>query len=502
MNLGNQILLQNALRHIQRQELNKAQELLKRAQDSSPNDPDVLRFLSVVAAMKFDYDSALELIDEVIGLTPDNAIAHSNRGNILKELNRCEEALVSLDSSIKLAPTYVEAYSNKGNVLQDLHHYEEALNWYDKAIALQSNYAEAYSNKGNALELLHRHEEAMQNFDAAISINPGYVDAYWHKAMGQLASGNYEMGWHNYEARWSKSQPISFQYGNIPRLESLQNISGKSVLIWAEQGLGDTLQFCRYIKPLADLGAAVTFVVQKPLMDVLGSLCCYCTLVENIKQPEKNFDFQSPLLSLPLLFGTTPSTIPAAVPYLDIHLEKKSRFKSQLSQNNNLRVGLVWNGGFRKASPELWAVNKRRNIELEQIAKLKDVTGVDFYSLQKGDPAESELIVKGDTLWPDIVNCVRYLDDFSDTAALIENLDLVISVDTSTAHLAGALGKPVWILNRYDSCWRWLRGRSDSPWYPSAKIYQQSKPGDWDRVIDKVKVDLQRLSNHLNDGKI
>ena len=182
MNLGNQILLKNALEHIQRQELNRAQELLKRAQDSSPDNPDILRFLSVIAAMKFDYVSALELIDQVIALTPDNAIAHSNRGNILKGLNEHEEALVSLDNAIKLAPTYVEAYSNKGNVLQDLYRYEESLTWYDKAIALQSNYVEAYSNKGNALELLHRHEEAMQYFDAATSINPGYVDAYWHNA--------------------------------------------------------------------------------------------------------------------------------------------------------------------------------------------------------------------------------------------------------------------------------------------------------------------------------
>jgi len=147
----------------------------------------------------------------------------------------------------------------------------------------------------------------------------------------------------------------------------------------------------------------------------------------------------------------------------------------------------------------LWAINKRRNIELEQIAKLKDIPGVDFYSLQKGDPAESEFMAKKDELWPKMINCVQWLDDFSDTAALIENLDLIISVDTSTAHLAGALGKPVWILNRYDSCWRWLRGRSDSPWYPSVKIYQQSKPGDWGGVLEQVKIDLSALAlKHLN----
>ena len=493
------ILLNNARLHIQSGELDKGEELLFKAQALDGENPDVLRLLSVVAAMSFDYLRALELIDKVISLTPKNAIAYSNRGNILKELYRLDEALISLDKAIELQPDYAEAYNNKGNVLQDLHRYEEALQWYDKAIALQQNYAEAYSNKGNALELLHRHDEAMQHFDAATSINPRFIDGYWHKALGQLSGGNYQMGWQNYEARWFKKHPTKLLYGNIPRLETLQNISGKNVLIWAEQGLGDTLQFCRYIKLLVELGAAVTFVVQKPLIQVLGSMASYCTLVDKIHSDFESFDFQSPLLSLPLLFQTSVESIPLEIPYIACDQAKKLQFKSKLNLGRNLSVGVVWNGGFRADHPELWAINKRRNIELEQIAKLKDIPGVDFYSLQKGDPAESEFMAKKDELWPNMINCVQWLDDFSDTAALIENLDLIISVDTSTAHLAGALGKPVWILNRYDSCWRWLRGRSDSPWYLTAKIYQQSKPGDWGGVLEQVKMDLSALAlKHLN----
>nr|WP_255539289.1 tetratricopeptide repeat-containing glycosyltransferase family protein [Polynucleobacter sp. 71A-WALBACH] len=493
------ILLNNALSHIQIGEFDKADELLVKAEALDASNPDILRLLSVVAAMKFDYVRALELINRSISLAPDNALAHSNRGNILKELHRLEEALISLEAAIELAPEYAEAYNNKSNVLQDLHRYEEALQWYDKAISLMPDYAEAYSNKGNALELLHRHQEAMECFDIATAINPQYVDAYWHKALGQLSGGNYETGWQNYEARWFKSHASKLLYSNIPRLEALQNIAGKQILIWAEQGLGDTLQFCRYIKPLVDLDASVTFVVQKPLMKVLGSLRSCCTLVDSIDSELKHFDYQSPLLSLPLLFETNVETIPAGIPYLACDQDKKAQFESRVAKGRNLRVGVVWNGGFRVDHPELWAINKRRNIELEQITKLKDVPGVDFYSLQKGDPAESELITKKDELWPNIINCAQWLDDFSDTAALIENLDLIISVDTSTAHLAGALGKPVWILNRYDSCWRWLRGRSDSPWYPTAKIYQQPKPGDWDSVLEQVKIDLSALAlQHLN----
>lgn len=493
------ILLNNARLHIQSGELDKANELLNKAQALDVDNPEILRLLSVLAAMKFDYLHALELIDKVISLAPEHAIAHSNRGNILKELYRFDEALISLDKAISLQPDYAEAYNNKGNVLQDLHRYDDALGWYDKAISLQPDYAEAYSNKGNALELLHRHREAMEHFDAATAINPRFVDGYWHKALGQLSGGNYEMGWQNYEARWFKNHATKLLYADIPRLESIQDIAGKKILIWAEQGLGDTLQFCRYIKLLVELGAVVTFVVQKPLLQVLGSMAGYCALVDQINSELESFDFQSPLLSLPLLFQTSIETIPADIPYLTSNKDKQLEFSSRLVGGKNLKVGVVWNGGFRVDHPELWAINKRRNIELEQIANLKDVPGVNFYSLQKGDPAESELIAKGAELWPNIIHCVQWLDDFSDTAALIENLDLVISVDTSTAHLAGALGKPVWILNRYDSCWRWLRGRSNSPWYPTAKIYQQSKPGDWGGVLEQVKLDLSELAlKHLN----
>ena len=494
MDIGTQILLKNALLYIQENNLEKASELLAKADRACPNSPDVLRCLSIVAAMKFDYGEALDLIDQVIVLTPNYGIAHSNRGNVLKELRRYEEALDSLNIAIKLLPSYAEAYNNKANVLQGLHRYEESLFWYDWAIKLQPSYAEAYSNKGNALDRLCRHSEAIDNYDKAIAINPRFIDAYWHKAICQLAGGNYELGWQNYEARWSKSYPITFQYGNIPRLENLENLSGKKILIWSEQGLGDTLQFCRYIKFLADLGCDITFVIQNSLMEVLYSLGKFCTLVNEIDSSKNIFDYQSPLLSLPLVFQTNIKTIPKNIPYIAFNGIKKQQFQSKLIKNKSLKVGLVWNGGFRVDHPELWETNNRRNISFEMIAKLKDVVGVDFYSLQKGNPAETEFIEKQDKLWPSIINCAKWLNDFSDTAALIENLDLVISVDTSTAHLAGALGKKVWILNRYDSCWRWLRGSSSSPWYPSAKVYNQNKFGDWDDVIERVKYDLNGLT--------
>jgi hypothetical protein len=333
----------------------------------------------------------------------------------------------------------------------------------------------------------------MENYDQSTAINPGFIDAYWHKALIQLSYGDFMSGWENYESRWFKSNPVHLRYDNIPRLENLNNIKGKKILIWAEQGLGDSIQFCRYIKLLNDLGAIVTFLVPIPLLEVLSQLKQLCTLTANYDS-QSIFDFHSPLLSLPLLFSTEITSIPAEIPYITARPEKIKKLGESVLASQNLKVGLIWNGGFRVGAPELWAVNKRRNIELDQISALKDIAGVDFYSLQKGDPAESELAARKNQVWPSLINCAHLLNDFADTAALMECLDLIISVDTSSAHLAGALGKPVWILNRYDSCWRWLRGREDSPWYPTAKIYQQKQPGNWGEVIARVKIDLNALA--------
>ena len=231
-----------------------------------------------------------------------------------------------------------------------------------------------------------------------------------------------------------------------------------------------------------------------PLLNVFVGLTKFCNLVAINDVKGNEFNFQSPLLSLPLLFKTELESIPNEIPYIEVNQAQKSVYEQEISDKQNLRVGLIWNGGFRTDHPELWAVNKRRNIELDQIATLRDIPGVDFFSLQKGDPAESELIDRKDQIWPNLINCAHFLSDFEDTAALMGCLDLIISVDTSSAHLAGALGRPVWILNRYDSCWRWLRGREDSPWYPTAKIYQQKQPGNWDEVILRVRLDLTTLA--------
>ena len=494
MNIEAKLLINNVLECISKMELDEAEALLKKALILSPSHPDILRFLSVVAAHKSDYERALIFIDKSIALDSMNGIAHSNKGNILKALGRLEEALDSHAEAINLLPEYAEAYNNKANVLQDLHRYEEAIALYDKAILIQPNYVDAYCNKGNALEWLHRHEEAMKNFNKATSLNPNHIDAYWQKAVNQLAGGNYELGWQNYESRWTKSSPVIYQYADVPRLETIEDIVSKKLLIWAEQGLGDVIQFSRYIPMLATKGALVTFVVPHQLQYLFECLNEFCELKPQSVTKIERYDFQSPLMSLPLLFETSINSIPAAIPYLKSAEAKVKKFLPLIKNTPNLKVGVVWSGGNRIIHADGYSDFQRRNIDLEQIAALKEVEGVDFYSLQKGDPAESELLMRKDEVWPELINLGSYLNDFSDTAALIDDLDLIISVDTSTAHLAGALGKPVWMLNRFDSCWRWLRGRKDSPWYPDMVIHQQDKPGEWGHVIEIVKEDLSSLS--------
>jgi hypothetical protein len=251
----------------------------------------------------------------------------------------------------------------------------------------------------------------------------------------------------------------------------------------------------RYIKLLSDKGAKVFFRPQPELLPLLSNLEGVTELITTEKDISQ-FNFHCSLLSLPLAFKTDSTSIPSNIPYLTANDSKKEFWQKRLSTVTGPKVGLVWNGGFRSKQPELWSVNSRRNIPFDQIAKIS-VLGVNYISLQKGEKAEKEIENLQSDLWPsnNFYNYGKELKDFSDTAALISNLDLIISVDTSTAHLAAAMGKPVWILNRFDNCWRWLAEGDHTSWYPTARLYRQKINGDWDTVLDDVKKDLISFFN-------
>ncbi len=439
------------------------------------------------------FEEALSSYDRAIALKPDFAEAHSNRGLALKELNRFDDALLSYDRAIALKPDFAEAHSNRGLALKELNRFDDALLSYDRAIALKPDFAEAYSNRGLVLQDRHQLDAALADFSRAIALKADFAVAYFNRAMASLMVGDYQNGWLDYEWRWQGDNgPIIKDVRHLaqPCWLGQESIAGKTILLHSEQGLGDTIQFCRFAKWVADCGARVIVEVQQPLHRLLAGLQGVSQVVTQ-GDTRPAFDCYCPLMSLPLAFKTTLATLPARIPYIESDANKALYWKEKLGDGVKLRVGLVWSGGFRAHQPELWAINDRRNVPLSKFASLKH-PDIEFFSLQKGQPAESELADLVSAHWngPHLTDFTAELGDFADTAALLEQLDLLISVDTSMAHLAGAMGKPVWILNRFDACWRWLLDRTDSPWYPTARLYRQESAGDWDGVIRRVAADL------------
>jgi tetratricopeptide (TPR) repeat protein len=442
------------------------------------------------------YEEAIASCDQAIALRSNYPEALNNRGNALNALGRHTDAIASYDKAIAFAPKYAEAYNNRGNALYHLGRAEEAASSYELAIAARPDYAEAYNNRGNALTSLQRCEPALASYDRAIALKPDYADALFNKSVLLLLMGRLAEGWRLYEWRKKKASPIAARDYTQPLRLGDADLTGKTILLTEEQGLGDTIQFCRYAPLVAQCGARVILEVPPQLTRLAAGLSGVAQIVET-GRPLPAFDLHCPLLSLPLACKTELASIPAAIPYLKADPDQSNAWKDRLGAKTKLRVGLVWSGGIRPNQPV--SVNQRRNIPLAKFAVLKN-PNIAFYSLQKGQPGEAELAELTHNRWngPDIVDLTGAIGDFADTAAFIDNLDLVITVDTAAAHLTGALGKPVWILNRFDTDWRWLLGRSDSPWYPTAKIYRQDTAGEWDSVLQRVKTDLIGLQSETH----
>jgi len=402
-------------------------------------------------------------------------------------LSLLNDALVCLNHCIELNPNYFEAFYNAGKIYYETDQFEISIEKINKAIELKPNSVDALTNRGLALEALKTFNDALNDYNSALVLDANSVFPNWNKSLLKLLMGDYGEGWELYEWRWkTDSQKSSARTYPQPLWLGNQSLVNKTILIWSEQGLGDTIQFCRYIKMVSNLGAKVIFEVQEPLLQSLLTLEGVSEMIP-MGANTSRFDFHCPLLSLPLAFKTTIETIPNGIPYLSPDPNKVAYWRQKLGEKSNLRVGLVWSGGFRPDQPEVWSVNKRRNIPLIKLKSL-NLPNIDFYSLQKGVEAEEELATLQSSGWngPNIIDFTKELNDYSDTAALIANLDLVISVDTSVVHMTGAIGKPIWILNRFDTDWRWFVDRSDSLWYPTATIFNQPSYGDWDAVVEDV----------------
>jgi tetratricopeptide (TPR) repeat protein len=438
------------------------------------------------------YEQALDSYGWATALRPDYAEAYSNQATALRALRRPEEALACCDRAIALAPGYAEAHNNRTSVLYDFQRLEAALESCGRAIALKPGYAAAHNNRGVILHQLRRLDEALASFDKALAIAPDDAEAHYNQAMVRLTLGDYDKGWPQYERRWGTNQfrRMAREF-RAPLWLGHDDIRGRILLIHAEQGLGDTLQFCRYIPEVAARGAKVILEVQAGLERLAARLDGVDQIVTRGAAPPPH-DLQAPLMSLPLALGAAPDACP--VPYLSADADQIASWASRLEGADGLRVGLCWAGGTRPDQLGAHSIDRRRSLALETFAPLAAVAGVQIYSLQKGPPAAQLAEVGPRWPGPAIIDMTEDLRDFADTAALVANLDLVIACDTSTAHLAGALAKPVWILNRFDACWRWLADRDDSPWYPSARLFRQKRPGDWDAVVEYLGRELAALA--------
>ena len=426
------------------------------------------------------FAEALASYDRALAARPDYAEALYNRGNALQELQRFDEALASYDRALAARPDYAEALYNRGNALQELKRFDEALASFDRALAVRPDYAEALYNRGVTLQELKRFAQALASYDRALAARPDYAEAHWNESLVRLLTGDFVRGWKKFEWRW-KNESLNLSPRNFaqPLWLGENGIEGKTILLHSEQGLGDTIQFCRYVPLVAVRGARVLLQVPELLQDLMASLAGVAQVIgPTSKLPD--FDLHCPLLSLPLAFETRLDTIPSATPYLSASSESVRSWNISLGLKYRPRIGLVWSGNPAHKN------DHNRSIKLRTLIQLLDIDAT-FVSLQKDIGADDATVLKDQS---DLLHFGDKLKDFSDTAALISNLDLVISVDTSVAHLAGALAKPVWVLLPFLSDWRWLLDRDDSPWYPTARLYRQYAAGDWSGVVGHVGVEL------------
>jgi tetratricopeptide (TPR) repeat protein len=451
--------------------------------------------LGLALAEAGQHAQALASYDEALRLPGNHALVRCARADALRALGQHDAALHDYDEALALDSSLAEIHNNRAILLLFTERHEEALAGFDRAIALNPHHADAWCNRGMTLEASGHHDTAPACYDKAISISPDHVSARFNRSLCQLTLGNYGEGWREYEWRWKTANlRTSKLVSNKPEWRGDTSLTGKRILVYAEQGLGDTLQFCRYLPMLAARGATVLAQVQTPLVPLIRTMPGVAqTIAQGDLQPE--FDCHCAMMSLPLAFGTMLDTVPSAHRYLAPSAEPSRAWAERLGPRKGLRVGLVWAGATHAGNGPRRPFDERRSLPLSRLAPLKhqDVT---FYSLQKGDAAAAQLHDLQTRGWdgPNLIEHTALLADFNETAALVEQLDLVISVDTSVAHLAGALGKPVWLLNRFDTCWRWLLGREDSPWYPTLRLFRQPAPGDWHSIIARVRAALDRIA--------
>jgi tetratricopeptide (TPR) repeat protein len=479
----------------------------RRALAFSPADAEILNNYAVLLQPLRELEDARRVSVRASVLFPEYPDPFNNLGLVSQELGESLSAIELYERAIALKPDYAEAINNLGSAKWSNGEIAAAFNAFEVARRIKPSYLAAAHNLCKALHELQQPSDAIAAYRELICLWPDFFEAYWHMSLAYLVQGDYGRAWPLYEFRWYVEQ--SDQLGMRGPLDTLwvgdDPPGSRTILVYHEQGLGDTLQFCRYARVLNEQRLRVILRVPDSLVRLLRGQACFGTVI-GYSEAMPQFDLHCPMMSLPLVLQTTIDTIPfgreaylqalpADVDRWRVWLDNAAGVAGSPPLSRRLRIGVVWSGGEHPQNRSFLKVNARRNIPLATFAAALDLPDIDFVSLQKGEVAEAELRGREKDYWRQgrMFNPAADIRDFADTAGLIANLDLVISVDTSTAHLSAALGKPTWILNRFDTCWRWLIDRVDSPWYSSVTLYRQSADRDWAPVLSRLARDVRQL---------
>ncbi len=482
----------NTLRTLRRYE--EALASYERAIALMPNLAEAHANRAILLAQLKRYDELLAAFERQLTLLPDYAEGYNNRGVILAEMKRHAEALANYERALSLSPDYTDAIYNRGNSLHELGRYGEALACYDRVLLSRPDDGNALNNRGKVLKELNRYDEALACSARALAALPDNIVAHCNEASMRLLIGDLPRGFAEYEWRWKKADmaPAKREFPQPLWLGAKDpgaaDIAGKTILLHAEQGFGDAIQFCRYAPLLAARGARVILEMRPAVVSLMKSLAGPAAVIAK-GDPLPEFDLHCPLLSLPLAMGTRLETIPSQVPYLSVRPDLSAEWRARLGAKTRPRIGLCWSGN---ATHER---DRDRSMRLADYVPLLDLDAT-FVSLhQEVRPDDAAVL----SARPDILHFGDALKDFTDTAALIGALDLVISVDTSVAHLAGALGKPFWVALTYVPEWRWLLAREDSPWYPTARLFRQDEGRAWGGVIARIRA---ALSDFIQNARL
>jgi Flp pilus assembly protein TadD len=474
-------LLRRAIRQYEAGQFEAALEQCSRAIEVDRTLVEAYRVTGAVCVQLQRPETAVNALAIATALDPLDAAAHSNLGVALRALGRHDEARSSIETALRLDPAAPQIWFNLAILLVDSGQWTDAVSVYRRVLQADPGHLGAHAGLANVLHYLGRLPQAEQCARAALALAPQAATLHGCLALPLLAQGALREGWQEYEWRWDTPGAVPRRYADRPRWQG-EALNGEVLLLHAEQGFGDTLQFCRYAA-LIEGASRIVIEVPPSLVTLLTTLHPSVDILPTGVAPPP-FDKQCPLMSLPGCCRTwTLDDIPASTPYLHPDPAKVAFWRERLAGAQGMRVGLCWAGG-EKSDIHARLVDGRRSMSLAQFAPFGALEGAAFVSLQKDGPAAGEALAPPPGLA--LVDWTAELADFADTAALITALDLVVTVDTAVAHLAGALGKPVWLLNRFDSDWRWLQDRDDSPWYPSLRQFRQSRPGVWSDVVQRV----------------